>query len=341
MILTSSSKYFDEGLDLTEPDVYASARLSFGKASRLIPTVYRSKAFANLEDERIWTRAWVCVGFEQQIPNPGDLLPVTVGNHGIHVQRQKDGSLKAAFNMAQHGGCRFVPVQCQTGKKTKCFYTSCGYSRDRDVIRAPENGEEILEMRQFIGYNPAKLLPVKVDTWENFIFVSLDPDSAPLKQQLGNLPRAKNYFAPSLVHVSRLNFEVGCNWKLTGKQFMDADYIPSATCCWVFPNLLLVFMPNHVASIIVQPNGPIDCLEYLDIFWSRENVDSPLVEVEKQKLTNFWNIAQQKEIGILNEGQVKMHYSKETNDIKPKLVIEANYKNYWFQQVFLDHILAK
>ena len=130
--------YFDDGSDLAAPAFYDAVRRPFGESSLLPPVAYRSKVFADLEDEKLWTRTWVCIGSAQQIPNAGDLLPYTIGNHGIHVQRAADGSLTGRFNKAQHGGCRFVPAQCQTGKKTKCSYTSCGYSRDRDVVLAAE-----------------------------------------------------------------------------------------------------------------------------------------------------------------------------------------------------------
>jgi len=63
------------------------------------PTGLRELA---LEDERIWTRVWACVGVEHQIPAPGDLLPATVGHHGLHVQRRPDGGLRAAFNVARN-----------------------------------------------------------------------------------------------------------------------------------------------------------------------------------------------------------------------------------------------
>ncbi|MDP6428047.1 MAG: hypothetical protein QF393_08520, partial [Rhodospirillales bacterium] len=101
--------YFDEGLDLVEPKLYAAVRKPFGRAQILPPAAYRSKIFADLEDEKIWTRGWVCIGVQQQIPGAGDILPFTVGNHGIHVERLAGGGLIGRFNQAQHGGCRAIP----------------------------------------------------------------------------------------------------------------------------------------------------------------------------------------------------------------------------------------
>ena len=107
----------------------------------LPPDAFTSAAFLKLEDAKLWPRSWVCIGASQEIPNAGDLLPYTVGVHGIHVQRQADGSLVGRFNKAQHGGCHFIPIQCQTGKKTRCGFTSCGYSLDRAAIPAGPSGK--------------------------------------------------------------------------------------------------------------------------------------------------------------------------------------------------------
>jgi hypothetical protein len=93
-----------------------------------------------LEDERIWTRDWVCVGVEQQIPDPGDLLPATVGHHGLHVQRAPKGDLRASFNVLQYGSCWTIPAQCGNGHKTKCPYISCAHSLDTDALRAALEG---------------------------------------------------------------------------------------------------------------------------------------------------------------------------------------------------------
>jgi hypothetical protein len=223
--------YSYEDVDLTDPDFYMSACEHFGKASMLPTVAYQSKNFSELEDEKLWTRSWVAVGTLMQIPNPGDLLPYTVGNHGIHVERQEDGSLIGRFNKAQHGGCRSIPGQCKTGKKTKCSYTSCGYSRDRDVITADELGDNNPAMHQYIGLVPERLLPVKVETFGPFIFINLDADSLPLKESLTELERQiEGYLQSPFTHCVQSWIESKCNWKLAGRAFIGAPPKAEISC---------------------------------------------------------------------------------------------------------------
>ncbi len=214
--------FYDEQADLASKEFYTAASAAYGAARVLPPAAYRSKAFSELEDEKVWTRSWVAVGLEQQIPNPGDLLPFTVGYHGIHVQRDEDWNLTGRFNKAQHGGCRAVPLQCQTGRRTKCSFTSCGFSRDRNVIRATELGENTGAMQQYLGIVPEKLLAVRVETVGSVIFVNLDPNAPPLHDEL---EAAYPDFARDLEAFPRVVSgqwaESAANWKLMGRAFVD------------------------------------------------------------------------------------------------------------------------
>ncbi|MEY2533641.1 MAG: hypothetical protein QOF29_1551 [bacterium] len=174
----------------------------------------------DLEHERIWTSAWVCAGIGAQIPAPGDLLPVTAGHHGLHVQREPGGTLRAAFNVLQQGSCWTIPAQCGNGHKTRCPYVSCGHARDTDALSA-EHGEPTKAMRQFIGFNPLKLVAVDVTEVGPLIFVCVgEPPS--LLAQLGPLgsPDALRGFE-GLGAAARWRTELGCNWK----QAADALFV--------------------------------------------------------------------------------------------------------------------
>jgi len=274
--------YFDEGLDLTGASLYQQACLSFGSARTLPPVAYRSKVFLELENEKVWTRSWVVIGLLQQIPRPGDLLPLTLGFHGIHVQRQADGTIAARMNRHQHGGCRFVPEQCRTGAQTKCSITSCNYTRDADVMEGGENGENTDLMYKFVGLVPERLTAVKCETWGPFIFVNLDPECEPLSEYLGDLPDILGtVFTTKLALAGRQWLDFQCNWKMVGAAFTGtgaASFGWLAETCppprtfaeaeavlpllgrnlrlfWLFPNVLLAVDGDNIAVMLLQATG--------------------------------------------------------------------------------------
>lgn len=284
--------FHDGAHDLSDPALYEETR----RDGMTLPAfAYRSKAFADLEDEKVWTRSWSCIGYADRIPNPGDLYPFTVGQHGVHVQRQPDGSLKAHFNFAQHGGCRFVPRQCQTGKKTTCFYTSCGHSRDRDVVIANPDGSDTPEMYMFVGVNPLKLIPIHLATVGSLMFVNLDFDSAPLAAQWENeAPVPPSAGAPLTDHASqndagsaiklggltqllsdasahrtRHECELACNWKLAGKLALEALDAGEVTAIeWRYPNLVIARSDTMVIASILQPVAMNATRVITDVFTS-------------------------------------------------------------------------
>jgi hypothetical protein len=113
---------------------------------------------------------WMCVGVAEQIPGRGDLLPATLGEYAVHVRREPDGALSAAYNAQQHG-CASVPVQCAGGRKIACPVRSCTFSLDGSPVvgDAPDARQA---MAPFLGFNPAKRVPLDVAQWGPFLLVT-------------------------------------------------------------------------------------------------------------------------------------------------------------------------
>jgi choline monooxygenase len=75
------------------------------------------------------------------------------------------------------------------------------------------------------------LVPVKVDTWENFVFVNLDVRAVVLLEFLGKVP---NVVAPlqlksKLKYFDRRVYTLSCNWKVYVDNYLDGGYhVPHA-----------------------------------------------------------------------------------------------------------------
>ncbi|WP_051329493.1 aromatic ring-hydroxylating oxygenase subunit alpha [Geminicoccus roseus] len=198
-----------------------------------------SPALLRLEDERLWPRAWVCVGSSADIPATGDLLPYTIGVHGIHVQRLAGGGLTARLNKAQHGGCHFIPMQCQTGTKTRCGFTSCGYSRDRQAIPAAEGGETVPEMYQYLGMRPERLPVLPLCERAGLLFVAIMPG-----------PGAPPLLPPLPKHAAAtIWLEVDAPWQAAASALAGEGV-------WHLPNLVLLENGPAACAVVLQPLAP-------------------------------------------------------------------------------------
>ena len=173
-----------------------------------------------------------------------------------------------------------MPAQCQTGSKTKCSFTSCGYSRDRGVIAADELGDDTPAMRQYLGFRPERLLPVRVDGLGPLLFVNLDPEAGPLAARLGDAAGALTLGdTAAWEHAESFRVEYGGNWKLLGRALLrclapegapatqergadavvlktDSDFSGApASVHWLLPNLVLLHARDHAVSVVLQPTA--------------------------------------------------------------------------------------
>jgi hypothetical protein len=246
---------------------------------------YRTLAFAKLEDAAVWTREWICIGIDRDIPGAGDLLPFTAGDHAVHVQRLADGRLAGRFNLAQHGGCRVVPLQCRQGAKTSCSFTSCGHSRDRLPLPAEAADKPSAEMYQYLGLRPERLLGVRVATHGPLVFVHLDPSGEsfdPVRAQLDAVLPGFTNDGTYGSHASEW-IEFAGNWKRVGQRITNGlsqaettAHCASFACVgdslravWCFPNLILLTDACSACVVVLQPVALERTLCRISVFDSR------------------------------------------------------------------------
>jgi hypothetical protein len=217
---------------------------------------------AMLEDKAVWSATWVCIGTTYAIPNPGDLLPYTVGYQGLHVERLTGGGIVGRFNKQPHGGCRFVPVQCQTGTKTKCSFTSCGHSRDRGTLRV----EDTIASHQYVGLRPERLPTFRVAEFGPLLMVHLGGEPADLPQ-----PMVEHSALSGAPAAPEAWYEYSANWKTMGASLAAGERLwerddclatrivlpngETAECRWLFPNLLLLLSDSSACVIVLQPTA--------------------------------------------------------------------------------------
>jgi choline monooxygenase len=75
-----------------------------------------------------------------------------------------------------------------------------------------------------------------VEEWGCLVFANLDPNAAPLQEQLGDLPsRLAGYGMEDWVIARSKTYEIAANYKLIGENFMEYYHLP-----WVHPGLVKV-----------------------------------------------------------------------------------------------------
>ena len=208
------------------------SRGSFAEAVGLPPDVYSDPEFHRFEMEAVFGGEWLCVGRQEQIPEPGDYLAVTRAGEPLIVVRGNDGSIRAMSAVCQHRGmCLTASVdrtdddmldppdlQSGTGRTFRCPYHYWVYDLDGQLVGAPE-------MAKTTGFDMAEIaLPgLALELWQGFIFANFDTEAAPLAPGLAKLDEAlANYDVASLVTVDPFTIpDVPFNWKIMVENFME------------------------------------------------------------------------------------------------------------------------
>ncbi len=226
---------------------------------------YSSLRFQAVEDAAIWSRLWIGVGFVEEIPSRGDILPFTAGHHGIHVERAADGGFTGRFNKAQHGGCRVVPLQCRTGAKTRCSFTACGYSRDRRPILSTDQDRD-LHLDQYLGLRPERLLPVAVETFGPMLVARLDPQSGAERRW----PLVEEVFGQRALvsDVSTVWSEFAADWKALAIAFAERK-----GAAMLFPNVAVWREEDTTIIAVLQPVDLDRTLCRIRVFGNGRTVD--------------------------------------------------------------------
>jgi choline monooxygenase len=286
--------------DLTDADL----AITPVERSETIPSSwYVDPRFHQVDRDGVFARTWQAVGHESMIAGPGDYLLATVADNPIIVLRDREGFLRAFYNVCRHraGPLALEPAGCV--KALTCRYHGWTYLLDGTLRGVPHFDRTELFDRGDYG-----LVPIAVDRWEGFLFVNLEPEAAPPLAAV--MPGIAERIAPNRLGTKRLvrrvDYEVGANWKVYVDNFLEGYHIPyvhpelnraldyrsyrtepgpwhalqssplladnvytgtsggQAYYYWIYPNFMLNILPHRVQVNLVLPDGPDRCRV---IFW--------------------------------------------------------------------------
>jgi choline monooxygenase len=201
-------------------------------AQTLASRFYTDPAILDMEKARIFRQTWQVVGtldhgcgevhgVQRTIADPESYFTADIAGEPIVVVRDKQGTLRAFSNVCRH---RAGPIALGSGCKNvlRCGYHGWTYTLDGRLIGTPDvEGVELFD-RSTMG-----MVPLRLETWEQFLFVNFDADAPPLSVFLGNIPElAKEFSFANLQVAERRDYYVDCNWKVYVDNYLDAYHIP-------------------------------------------------------------------------------------------------------------------
>jgi choline monooxygenase len=196
------------------------------KASTIPAPWYFDERIARLEHDSVFATTWQVVGRADQAQENGAFFTAEIAGEPLLVARGEDGALRAFYNVCRHHAAAVVTEAEGCAKQFRCPYHGWTYGSDG----ALKGMVEFEGVCNFDRMNNG-LVPVRVDTWENFVFVNLDGHAAPLQNFLGEVPGlvAPLHHAKKLHYFDRRIYTLNCNWKVYVDNYLDGGYhVPHA-----------------------------------------------------------------------------------------------------------------
>ena len=181
---------------------------------------YTDPRIAQLELQNVFSHTWQSVGRTEQVEKPGQYVTASVAGEPIVAVRGGDGILRAFYNVCRHHAMTVMNEPCGHAQHMRCPYHGWTYNLEGEL-------RGMTEFEGVCDFDRAQngLVPVRVELWENFIFVNLDPNAASLRDFLGALVGfAKPLNFGGLKFVERRSYIQQCNWKVYVDNFLDGGY---------------------------------------------------------------------------------------------------------------------
>jgi glycine betaine catabolism A len=211
---------------------------------------YTDEPTFTLEQRNIFEQMWFCAVRADELPTAGSFKTVDVGAESVLITRNRDGAIKAFFNVCRHRGARIRTDSSGEVKRAfQCSYHAWTYDLDGKLIAAP-NLTKMPDIDR-VGFG---LAAVSVREWLGYVWVCLAPEPPSFEhdvigaavERLGNVEAIEHYGVESLRLGRRISYDVRANWKLIVENFMECYH-----CATIHPELVEV-LPEFALGYAAQ-----------------------------------------------------------------------------------------
>ena len=187
--------------------------------------VFTDEAVADLEQERVFDRAWCYLGLAVEVPEPGDFITSYVGRTEVVLSRDRDGTLTAFVNSCSHRGAQVVRRMRGNAMSHTCPYHQWCFGAKGELLGLP-----LLKGVKGKGGMPADfdkgdfgLRTLRVEEYNGLVFGTFSSGIGSLFDYLGPRmrPQIDRIFdrKPRLLGYYRQR--IPCNWKLYVENLKD------------------------------------------------------------------------------------------------------------------------
>lgn len=187
---------------------------------------FGDRVIFDAEMERVFTRNWIFLAFESEIPKVGDFVLRRLGKDSVIVSRDRNGQINVLANFCRHRGAQICTSDRGNALNFRCPYHGWVYKNDGEWRGAPDKADTYpnLDTKAW-----GLLKAPHVDSLYGMIFACLDENAPPLAEGLGGggwMMKALMDLHPDGMSVIGPpdRYRVRGNWKTASENFAGDAY---------------------------------------------------------------------------------------------------------------------
>jgi choline monooxygenase len=180
---------------------------------------YTDPAVFEYEKEKIFAHSWICVAHRSELAEKNDYITREVIGENIVVLRDRDGVLRAFYNVCPHRGHQLLSGSGRARNVITCPYHAWTFKLDGELAHA-RNCDNVPNFDK----DKSSLVPVKVEEYAGFVFINMDPEAGTVEEQLPGLESRLRAACPVIdqLHLgARFVTETAANWKSIVDNYME------------------------------------------------------------------------------------------------------------------------
>jgi len=134
------------------------------------------------ELRRIFGRAWVYLGHESEVSEPGDYARRYIGEDPYILTCDENGEVHAFLDACKHRGAQFCTAESGNTSHFRCPYHGWTYKNDGTLQGMPHMGEAYQDLDQ----GEITLEEAHLDTYQGLIFGRIANEGPSLEEYLGD-----------------------------------------------------------------------------------------------------------------------------------------------------------
>ena len=193
---------------------------------RVHSRLYKDPAIFEDEMDRIFSKTWVWVAHDSQLPNPGDFVTTHVGRQPVIVNRDKKGVVRVMLNRCRHRAATVCEAVSGNAAGFVCPYHAWTYAQDGSL-----RGMPLPKGYKDFDKSNHGLVQLRVESYGGLIFATFNESAPPLEDFLGRARPWIDLFMKQaggfpVKAAGEHRFTFPGNWKIQLENTTDAYHFP-------------------------------------------------------------------------------------------------------------------